>query len=194
MRICAAPVYKLLALYPDTNQSLCQLRTYRCAAPESIDPPRYLVRNTGGNFFLLSVPRSFEEAEQACQMHGGHLATYTSQLEQQEVEKFYTEGGYWFPTNFKFYWLGLKATNWPSFAWVDKMFPPPTARSYRNWGSFVEPGKMPVAEPFYATGTPPTMCAGGNFTQSIAGVFGWADTTCTDMYQAICRVQREWRR
>jgi hypothetical protein len=161
-----------------------------CAAPESISPPRYLVRNTGGNFFLLPEAHSFLDAELACQMHGGHLATYTSQMEQQEVEKYYTEGGYWFPTNFKFYWFGLRASNWPSFAWVDKMFPTPSAKSYRNWGSYTEPGKQPVAEPLYPTGTPPTMCAGGNFTQTTNGAFGWADTTCSHMYQAICRVQR----
>ena len=153
--------------------------------------PAYTVQNTKATFFLVPTPKSFDDAELACQEQGGHLATFTTQLEQQEVENFYTTSGYWFPTNFRFYWMGLKATNWPAFRWVDRMFNAPSAKDYRNWGNYMEPGKQPVGEPYYTPGTPPQLCAGGNFTESIGGVFGWADAICTDKYQAICRVQRE---
>ena len=151
------------------------------------------MKNTGATFFLTPSAKSFEDAELACQTRGGHLATFTTQLEQQEVENFYTSNGYWFPTNFVFYWIGLRAINWPNFRWVDRMFPAPTAKSYRNWGSFVEPGKPAVGEPYYTPDTPPQMCGGGNFTESLGGVFGWADAMCTSQYMSMCRVQREWQ-
>jgi hypothetical protein len=51
------------------------------------------------------------------------------------VEKYFTDGGYWFPANFGFYWMGLKATNWPTFQWTDKMVLGPNATSYRHWGT-----------------------------------------------------------
>jgi hypothetical protein len=165
--------------------------------------PQYRSTNSRSTFFIVPKPGTFEAAELACQMGGGHLASFTSGAEQvssadscqawsfgqepycatshrllqpaaahtarctapqaaaenrqgirlqgrplnadpspaplaclqTEVEKFFTDTGYWFPTNFQFYWMGLEATNWPTFQWTDNMVLGPNATSYRHWGT-----------------------------------------------------------
>ena len=140
---------------------------------------------------MAPKPGTWEAAELACQMGGGHLVSYTSAAEQTEVEKFFTDNGFWFPTNFQFYWMGLKATNWPTFAWSDKMVPGPNATSYRHWGTFTMPGATPVGEPYSMPGQAQQMCAGGNFSQIYGNAAGWADEDCGTEHPALCKVQRE---
>ena len=162
-----------------------------CAAPENISPPQYKSAVSKATFFLAPKPSTFEAAEQACQMGGGHLAAFTSGAEQTEVEKFFTDSGYWFPTNFKFYWMGLKAINWPTFAWTDKMVPGPNATSYRHWGTYIDK-TLNIGEPYSVPGAPQQQCAGGNFTQMYGNAAGWADEDCGDEHLALCKVQRGW--
>jgi hypothetical protein len=48
-------------------------------------------------FYLNTTTANSTDAEDACKRNGGHLAAFTSQAEQREVEQFYITNGYLFP-------------------------------------------------------------------------------------------------
>jgi hypothetical protein len=65
-----------------------------CPADPQAAPP-YTTQLSNVTFFLNTTPVTFGEAEEACQLSGGHLATFESTEEQQEVEQHYVDQG-WF--------------------------------------------------------------------------------------------------
>lgn len=70
--------------------------------------------NTSTHSYLLNTKAmNFTAAEAYCQSQGGHLASYTTLEEQQEVERYYVNNGMFFPLYHIAYWIGLRATAWP---------------------------------------------------------------------------------
>jgi hypothetical protein len=66
------------------------------AAEGYADPPIITANTTGNNFKLVLKRRVFDEAEEYCNGCCGHLAAYSAQDEQGEVESAYTGGvGCW---------------------------------------------------------------------------------------------------
>jgi hypothetical protein len=47
----------------------------------------------GASFTLVTQPANLSAAQATCQAGGGHLARYSSLLEQREVEAFFTAAG-----------------------------------------------------------------------------------------------------
>jgi hypothetical protein len=146
--------------------------------------------STGAIFYVNLAPLHFDGAELACQKRGGHLATFTTLKEQQEVEMALVSGGYLKPNFHQFYWTGLKKIS-GSFQWSDYMFRGVmTAKHYQNWGTY-KPGGF--KEPYTAGGVAED-CGGSNFTQSVNGVWGWSSAACSASYVSVCRVQRKCTR
>ncbi len=120
---------------------------------------------------------------------------------QAEVESFYINNGYMFPSFHKFYWMGLRAANslkpadllslsdntWPSFSYIDGS-PSPGGPVYEAWGRF-QPLNFPEPDNRFA----PELCAGGNASEAFGApkAWGWADTRCNNTSPFICRLQRE---
>jgi hypothetical protein len=59
-------------------------------------------------YTLSSCPQSYAPAEEWCSGAGGHLASYKSAAEQQQVEEYFVELGGLVPGFHNFYWLGLQ--------------------------------------------------------------------------------------
>jgi hypothetical protein len=99
----------------------------------------YHYNSTTGGTFLLNVSyQGFAAAQQTCKDNGGHLASFSSEAEQAEVEKYYASQGFLFPSFHKFYWMGLNTSEWPiegtaNFSWWDKS-PGPNNETYSHWG------------------------------------------------------------
>jgi hypothetical protein len=55
------------------------------AGPTSTLPPVIKANSTGASFYINLEPLSAADAELGCQRRGGHLATFTTLKEQQEV-------------------------------------------------------------------------------------------------------------
>jgi hypothetical protein len=142
------------------------------------------VSQSGGNFTLSTLKRTFYDAEAQCNMMGGHLAYYTSLDEQYEVEQYYLAQGMLFYTSPGFYWLGLRSnrTGWPAFTWTNTNQPLPdvAAGGYDHWGV-----SDTSREPNNEGGS--DYCAGANYTQTYDGGWGWDDNGCTFLAPYICR-------
>lgn len=132
----------------------------------------------------------FAAGQRACNLLGGHLATFKSLEEQTEVEQFYISGGYLFPKFRNVYWMGLRlngTTEPRKYTWVD-----PTLEiseldqftDYMHWGSSA--GQQEPNNLYF----PPEMCTAGNFTQTFEGAAGWADANCGMKYPIMCRLAR----
>jgi hypothetical protein len=120
---------------------------------------------------------------------------------QAEVEAFYINNGYMFPSFHKFYWMGLRAASslrpsdlmalsgntWPSFSYIDGS-PSPGGGVFAHWGRY-QPLNYPEPDNRFA----PELCAGGNATEAFGTprAWGWADTRCNGTFPFICRLQRE---
>ena len=94
-------------------------------------------------------------------------------MEQTEVETYFIRQGYLLPKYHKSYWMGLRATQWPNFAWIDNTV---NKTSYQHWGQYIE-GELIQPEPNNFEN-----CAGGNFTQSYGKAAGWDDQNCDTEY------------
>jgi uncharacterized protein with PIN domain len=67
-------------------------------------------------FYLNTTQVKQGEAEAACKLANGHLTTYTSMQEQEEVEQHFIQQGYLLPGCHRGYWLGLTYSKvWPEF-------------------------------------------------------------------------------
>jgi hypothetical protein len=92
--------------------------------------------------------------------------------------------GFMLPYYHRNYWMGLRSVGWPTFNWVDPTVAAPSAETYTHWGSAgnaSEPDNM----------FPQENCAVGNFTESYDGVWGWADTRCSNNFIFVCKAARE---
>ena len=71
-------------------------------------------------YIFNSNPMTFDAAESYCNDMGGHLASWGSSQEQQDVENYFTTNmGFLLAGFHQFYWFGLRAQIWPEFSWVD---------------------------------------------------------------------------
>jgi hypothetical protein len=88
----------------------------------TVTPPTFTTTISKATFQLVLCNYTWDGAQKACNARGGHLAAYLSSQEQAETEKYYTDNGFFLPTNHKAYWFGLRTTTdtWPNFGWVDK--------------------------------------------------------------------------
>lgn len=88
------------------------------------------------------------------------------------------------PAYHQLYYIGLRVTVRPTFAWMD---PSVTLSSggYLNWGTLM-PGN--ISEP--NNRVPPEDCGVANYTQSLSGVWGWADINCGRQLISICKILR----
>jgi hypothetical protein len=153
---------------------------------------------TNNTFIFTPAVRSFTDAEASCVAQGGHLASYASEAEQAEVERYYVGNGYMFPTfpGHAFYWLGLNTSFWPStgfpkFSWLDRE-PGPNAITYSHWGTYTDMYSA-SPEPNNAR-VPPELCAGANVSQAYGNLsaWGWADWNCDESFGYMCRMLRGW--
>ena len=89
------------------------------------------------------------------------------------------------PAYHQLYYIGLRVTVRPTFAWMD---PSVTLSSggYLNWGTLM-PGN--ISEP--NNRVPPENCGVANFTERYNGAFGWSDTQCNITAPFMCRMARE---
>ena len=153
-------------------------------------------------YIFNSTMANFTDAENFCRYSGGHLVSWRSRAEQAEVESYYMNNGYMFPTFHRFYWMGLSAANgmkpadlisqqnkWPNFSYIDGA-PRPGGSAYEAWGRY-QPLNFPEPDNRFS----PELCAGGNATEAFGTpkVWGWADTRCNSSFPFICKLQRKWR-
>ncbi len=132
---------------------------------------------------MLNTNRtSQKDASAMCNSLGGNLVAWSTYAEQLEVEQHYIKQGFLMPVFHKNYWMGLRATNHPSFKWMDPWAKGPNPSTYQHWGSDGS-SKEPNNQ------TPPEFCAVGNFTQRYDNVWGWADTRCSGSYTSMCIIR-----
>jgi hypothetical protein len=158
----------------------------------------YYSSNFNKTYVLNTTHMGNTDAEQFCRDNGGHMASYASAAEQNEVEAYFTAPYKLLLPYMPQYWIGLRSRGgWSAtgFKWLDQSLPQPgvNASAYSNWGIKKQQGRPDVQEPDNAA-TQET-CAVGNWTQRVAGppvVWGWSDTVCNQRFPVICSVQREW--
>jgi hypothetical protein len=93
--------------------------------PGAASIPQITSNITGNVFFLNTSMVNQTVAQRTCNANGGHLAAYSSQEEQAEVENFYLQGGWILPVFHSTYWMGLESNNsaWPAFRYMDRALP-----------------------------------------------------------------------
>jgi hypothetical protein len=106
-------------------------------------------------------------------------ASATLSAAQVEVESYYITSGFLLPAFHKLYWMGLDATNrsWPSFKWMDRSLPAPSASTYSHWGKtdgVPEPNSM-------------SNCTAADASSSFGGAWGWNDLPCERRQAFMCR-------
>jgi hypothetical protein len=156
---------------------------------------------TGQTYTLNTSFVSQADAQKQCACTGGHLVSYTSLDEQQQIEAYYLDKGWLLPTFHRRYWIGLNATTPAStspatvtagqlqtsparFAWLDKSAGMPYGKAYAQWGkagSFAEPNNLLGSE----------NCGLANASQTYALAWGWSDSSCRISAPFICKTQRE---
>jgi hypothetical protein len=133
---------------------------------------------------------TFAQGEEFCEGLGGHLVTYSSQVEQTDAEQYFINQGMLLPGFHTFYWMGLTTENWPIFTWTDQT-PYTMNVSWDNWGYYMpqnirEPNNIFRDE----------LCGGANYSQRNTNlrpaIWGWADTKCNAQYPIMCRKNRGW--
>ena len=147
------------------------------------------------NAYMLNTTIDDMYAHQAaCQLLGGHLVSYTSLQEQQEVEELFVSQGVLLPAYHLRYWLGLYIPYrdpklWPGFLWHDGSHAPTTHAkpldTYGHWGLWEDLSGVERQEPNNAF--PPEFCAVANFSQVHEQAWGWSDQNCEGLYIAICK-------
>jgi hypothetical protein len=159
----------------------------------------YTSKRFGATYIFNSTAANFTNAENACLDFGSHLVSWRSQAEQAEVESFYTNNGFMFPTYHRFYWMGLQAgrsmapadlmatfgSRWPNFTYTDKSPAPGTPNAYTHWGRY-QPLNFPEPDNRFS----PELCAGGNASETFGNpkAWGWADTRCNGSFPFMCKV------
>lgn len=154
--------------------------------------PAFTSTVSNSTFQYATNLSDFASGTRICNNLGGHLATYTSLEEQQEVEQHFISAGYLFPKFRTFYWIGLRinATQEPrKFTYTDPTLtidPFDASASYAHWG--VAAGQQEPNNLYF----PPELCTGANFTQAYSDAAGWADANCGTKYPVMCKLAREW--
>lgn len=143
----------------------------------------YVSENTKDTYVLNTSMVNFAHAEQTCNDNGGHLITLASIAEQVEVERYFVEMGYLFPSYHKFYWIGFRADTWDNFRFIDRLENP----GYTHWGK-VNPNIADEPNNLYGQEN----CAIANSSQSYSGAWGWSDEQCTMRAPFICKIRGVW--
>jgi hypothetical protein len=100
----------------------------------SMPPVPYTSNATGSTFVLFLESFTQAQAQAECNKNGHHLATFASEAEQYEVESFYANEGYFFPTfPPASYWIGY-SLNSSSGNWTGLDLFQPTTDDYSAWG------------------------------------------------------------
>jgi hypothetical protein len=74
----------------------------------------------GTTYYLDTAPLNALAAEASCMQLGGHLVSYGSAQEQREVEAAFVKQGGLIPGYHESYWIGLQASPYPEFSWLDR--------------------------------------------------------------------------
>ncbi len=160
----------------------CTPRAARGAQKPYLNP---LNNNT---YILNSSLADFFTAQQFCLRSGGHLASFTSGQEQQDVEQFYIKAGLLFPSYHKSYWFGLytNAAGWKnSWKYTDNT-QYVSGSSYANWGVAIPQG---LTAPNNITGQ--EFCVAANASEAQNSRWGWEDYECTAEMPFLCEIPRE---
>ena len=150
-----------------------------------MQPPLVARCDFEGHAYLLNTTYSPQkQAEQACQLNGGHLVGYDRLAEQVAVENCFISQGFLLPKFHVFYWMGmvsgLPGATWPNFTWIDwneAIY----KGNYQHWGiagKDLEPNNQ----------VPPEHCAGSNLTVWYTNCGGWADHNCREQYVYVCEI------
>lgn len=139
----------------------------------------YTSPKTRAQYMLNTSADTFNNAETACNLLGGHLAMFESLSEQQEVEAAFISDGGLIPSFHQNYWFGLEATDWPQFEWMDRTVPMPTRRSYSHWIKNAPFNKM-------------NSCVLSSWNSSYTNAWGWVDADCERRLVYICEVSSEY--
>lgn len=172
-----------VASWSDTNCNNQYIFMCETKPPSIVVAPLFNA-STGAIFGFNPNMRTFDDASAHCKSLGGHLASYTTLAEQQEVEAYFTTGGFLIPKYHRYYWLGLKAVGPKNFNWVDPTMPKLSAPDSFKWWGMTKPDNTPEPNNFAGN----ELCAVGNFTEARKNAWGWADTGCTSQYVSICRM------
>ncbi len=103
-------------------------------------------------------------------------------LHASQVEDYYIGKGILMPGFHKSYWVGLRASAWPDFAWIDRTAN--TVIDYAHWGLLPDGSQEPNNSPA------PQLCGLSNYSQAYGGAWGWSDANCADSFPFICRMLR----
>ena len=141
----------------------------------------YTSPKSGTQYIFNATPDTMANAEAACNAFGGHLATWNSLSEQQEVERGFLYNGGLIGSFHQDYWLGLTVDEWPGYVWVDKTVPAPANKTYQHWGKG-EPNDRTV------------QCTVANWNSSFSSAWAWRDMDCSQQHVYICEKSREWLR
>jgi hypothetical protein len=142
----------------------------------------YVSEISKNTYVLNTTMVNFATAEQTCNDNGGHLITHASLAEQQEVEKYFSDMGYLFPSFHKNYWIGYMSEMWPNFRWIDRLENP----GYTHWGK-VNPNIADEPNNLYGSET----CTIANASQTYQSAWGWSDEKCTMRAPFICKIRRK---
>jgi hypothetical protein len=82
-------------------------------------PYNYTSNMTNATYVLNTQPALFNDAETYCTDHGGHLVSYVSLAEQQDVEGYFVRTGTLVPGYHGSYCIGLRAATRPYFNWLE---------------------------------------------------------------------------
>lgn len=87
------------------------------------------------------------------------------------------------PAYHKVYWMGLNASTWPAWRWLDGSPQPNVTGRYQAWGYYMPQN---ILEPNNIFGG--ENCVAANFSQAVAaqGVWGWADARCNLSMPYVC--------
>jgi hypothetical protein len=80
----------------------------------------YTSAKLGATYLMDTAPLNALAAEASCMRLGGHLVSYGSAQEQGEVEAAFIKQGALIPGYHGSYWIGLQASPYPQFTWLDK--------------------------------------------------------------------------
>ena len=146
----------------------------------------YYSPNTNYTYILNTSFVTRNDAEERCRCDGGHLATFDSSAEQQEVEQYFISN-YWLNIPYeREYWIGLsliKGSSPRKYNWTDRG-DDLQAQAYQNWG---------LGEPNNQAGNED--CGVANYSMRTGKqTGGWQDIACTRKFPFICRIKRGWRR
>jgi hypothetical protein len=80
----------------------------------------YTSAKLDSTYYLDTSPLNALAAEASCMTLGGHLVSYGSAQEQSEVEAAFIRLGGLIPGYHGSYWMGLRASPYPQFFWLDR--------------------------------------------------------------------------